>query len=106
MSSVCGNVALRFRQYTKDKLPQLRIVFSLMTLDGSRNHILWNQDYAAPTRAALRNMATAGLRAMAANGEYPTAPAAQIHQAIAQPQLNQVWTAPVLLIAHHPTDGD
>ena len=63
VSSACGNVSLRCREY-QDKLPVLRVVFSVMTLD-EKNHILWNQGYSATTRAALRNMVAVGLAKMA-----------------------------------------
>ena len=104
MSSVSGNVALRFREY-ENKMPQLRIVFCVMTLDGSRNHILWNQDYSQPTKAALRNMATAGLRAMAADNLYPTPPMDEIQAAILLQPQQATWAPPTLALTFQASDG-
>ena len=105
LSSACGNVVLRLREY-EDKLPQLKIIFSVMTLDGSRNHILWNQDYAPATRAALRKMATTGLHAMAANHLFPTPGSFLVTASIAQPAQSEQWTAPMLALLDQAADND
>ena len=90
LSSVCGNVALRLREYT-EKMPQLRIVFSIMTLNGATNNLQFNQDYGVATRAALRRMATAGLLKMAADSLYPTPLIAEVKAGLTLTASNQVW---------------
>ena len=59
LSSVCGNVALRLREYM-EKMPQLRIVFSVMTLNGATNNLQFNQDYGSATRAFEGGSAASG----------------------------------------------
>ena len=107
VSSACGNVSLCCREY-QDKLPVLRVVFSVMTLD-EKNHILWNQDYSATTRAALRNMVAAGLAKMAADNLYPTPTLAHVLSVMTQQQQSTVWqpaaTTTATGAAAHDDDG-
>ena len=92
VSSVTGNVSIRLREPLLS-LPTLRIVFTVMTMDG--NHILWNQDFSARTRASLRLMAMAGRATMLQDPLFPT-PNDAYALLSAQPQEDEVW-------APHPT---
>ena len=99
ISSVAGNVCVRLRA-PKDQraMPTFRLVFTVLTLD-QQNHILWNQDFAPSTRAALRNLTIAGRTAMVNDPLYPTSvgTVAQIPQTA---PTNTVWqpAAPAALM--------
>ena len=100
ISSVAGNVCVRLRA-PKDQraMPTFRMVFTVLTLD-QQNHILWNQDFAAGTAAALRNLVEGGRRAMVSDPLYPTSVTTVAQLSHAAPT-NTVWdgnSPPALLL--------
>ena len=83
VSSAAGNLCLRLRAPKNQKaMPTVRIVFSVLTMD-QQNHVLWTQDFAPPTRSALRNMTQAGREVMVRDPLFPTAVTA-VGQLVAQ----------------------
>ena len=101
ISSVAGNVCVRLRA-PKDQrsMPTFRLVFTVLTLD-QQNHILWNQDFAPGTAAALRNLVESGRRVMVTDPLYPTA-VTTVAQLPHTAPTNTVWdptgSAPALLL--------
>ena len=93
MASAAGNVSVRLREYS-EKMPIFRLVCGVMTL-GHNNSILFNADYSRETRAALRSMATAGLRRMADDDLYPTLPASTVATAMAIVPTSSIWQPPM-----------
>ena len=92
VSSVSGVVTVRLRKPHDENLwPELRITYSVMTLD-EHNHVLWNKDLGAKTKAALRNMAQSGLQKMAADPLYPLA--AEMGRSSAQAATDSVLSVP------------
>ena len=100
ISSVAGNVCVRLRA-PKDQraMPTFRMVFTVLTLD-QQNHILWNQDFAPGTAAALRKLVEGGRRAMVSDPLYPTSVTLVAELPHAAPT-NTVWdgnSPPALLL--------
>ena len=81
-------------------MPTFRLVFTVLTLD-QQNHILWNQDFAPGTAAALRNLVESGRRVMVTDPLYPTA-VTTVAQLPHTAPTNTVWdptgSAPALLL--------
>ena len=90
VSSAAGNLCLRLRAPKNQKaMPTVRIVFSVLTMDEN-NNVLWPQDYAPNTRAALRNLTRAGRVGMVLDPLFPTT-VTDVNQLSKAPASDTLW---------------